>query len=57
MSYNKGFKDLLLFYAPILVFEQGQCYTRRFVLYIMDPVQIIANMYLVDNKFKGIDES
>ena len=41
---TKGSKNILLFYAPILVFEQGQCYTRRFVLYNMDPVQIIANI-------------
>jgi len=26
------------------VFEWGQCYTRHFVLYITDPIQIIANI-------------
>jgi len=36
----------LLICAPIRVFEWGQCYTRRFVLYTMDPVQIIANIYV-----------
>jgi len=32
-------------YVPIFVFEGGQCYTRHFVLYIMNPIQIIANIY------------
>ncbi len=30
---------------PIFVFEGGQRYTRHFVLYIMDPIQIIVNIY------------
>jgi len=30
----------------ILVFEWGQCYRRHFVLYIMDPVQIIGNTHV-----------
>ncbi len=43
---TKGFKVpfVILHAAPILVFEWGQCYTRHFVLYIMDPVQIITNI-------------
>ncbi len=41
---NKGFKGPFVIYAPILVFEWGQCYTRHFVLYIMDPIQIFANI-------------
>jgi len=44
-SVNKGVKVPLLFYMPILVFEWGQCYARHFVLYIMDPIQIFANIY------------
>jgi len=48
---NKGVqKAPLLFYAPILVFEWGQCYTGHFVLYIMDPIQIIANIYFTQTK-------
>ncbi len=43
---TKGSKGPFVIYAPILVFEWGQCYTRHFVLYIMDPVQIIANIYV-----------
>jgi hypothetical protein len=47
---TKGFKGPFVIYAPILVFEGGQCYTRHFVLYIMDPIQIIANIHsVVDN--------
>jgi len=41
---TKGFKGPFVIYAPILVFECVQCYTRHFVLYIMDPIQIIANI-------------
>ncbi len=35
-------------FVIILVFEWGQCYTRLFVLYIMDRVQIIANISQMD---------
>jgi len=52
-SVNLGVSKVsLLFYVPILVFEWGQCYTRRFVLYIIDTIQIIANINL--NIFVGI---
>jgi hypothetical protein len=43
---NKGFKGPFVIYTPILVFEWGQCYTRHFGLYIMDLIQIFANIDL-----------
>jgi len=38
------------------MFEGGQCYTRHFVLYFMDPIQIIPNIYALhitdlDNRY------
>jgi hypothetical protein len=47
---TKGLKDPFVIYAPILVFEGGQCYTRHFVLYIMDPIQIISNIHVLKYK-------
>ncbi len=47
-SVNKGFKgSFCYFMCPFLCFLWGQCYTRDFVLYIMDPIQIIINIHLL----------
>jgi len=43
---TKGYKGPFVIYAPIFVFEGGQCYTRHFVSYIMDPIQIIVNIHV-----------
>jgi len=54
---TKGFKGPFVIYAPILMFEWGQCYTRHFVLFIMDPIQIIMNIYVTNRLFFRIMSS